>query len=53
MDEIMKVNEIDSNGDAANNADADADADALTPISNTQINTRRSVPSSLGRSFST
>ena len=35
----------------ANDADADADADAVTPSSNTRNYTRRSVPSSLGRSF--
>ena len=29
----------------------DADADAVTPSSNTRSYTRRSVPSSLGRSF--
>ena len=31
---------------------ADADADAVTPSSNTRRYTRRSVPSSIGRSFS-
>ena len=37
--------------DADSDADADSYADAVTPSSNTRNYTRRSVPSSLGRSF--
>ena len=41
----------DADADADVDADAYVDADDVTPSSNTSSYTRRSIPSSLGRSF--
>ena len=41
----------DSDANACADVDANADADALTPSSNTRSDTRRRVPSSIGRLF--